>query len=270
MDGFEKIIILGTGNAQALNCYNTCFALKNRNEYLLVDAGGGNGILKMLEEKSIGLENIHHAILTHSHTDHILGMIWIFRMVAASMKKGDYNGTFTVYCHDVAKDALLTILKLTIPRKFTDLIGEKIFIREIHDGETLEIMGCDITFFDILSTKAKQYGFLFETGHGRFVCLGDEPCNELNQKLIYDAYIVMHEAFCLYEDRDIFKPYEKHHSTAKDAAIIADQCNVKNLILYHTEDKDLKSRKQKYREEASLYFKGKIYVPDDGEEIDIS
>ena len=41
----EKVIILGTGNAGVKNCYNTCFALKNKNEYLLVDAGGGNGIL---------------------------------------------------------------------------------------------------------------------------------------------------------------------------------------------------------------------------------
>lgn len=37
----EKVIILGTGNAGVKNCYNTCFALKNKNEYLLVDAGGG-------------------------------------------------------------------------------------------------------------------------------------------------------------------------------------------------------------------------------------
>ena len=33
----EKVIILGTGNAGVKNCYNTCFALKNKNEYLLVE-----------------------------------------------------------------------------------------------------------------------------------------------------------------------------------------------------------------------------------------
>ena len=42
----EKLIMLGTGNAGVKKCYNTCFVLKNKNEYLLVDAGGGNGILK--------------------------------------------------------------------------------------------------------------------------------------------------------------------------------------------------------------------------------
>ena len=28
---------------------------------------------------------------------------------------------------------------------------------------------------------------------------------------------LLHEAFCLYAERDIWKPYEKHHSTVKDA-----------------------------------------------------
>ena len=37
----EKVIILGTGNAGVKNCYNTCFALKNKNEYLLVAARTG-------------------------------------------------------------------------------------------------------------------------------------------------------------------------------------------------------------------------------------
>lgn len=35
----EKIIVLGTGTASAIN--NTCFVLEdNNNEYLLVDTGG--------------------------------------------------------------------------------------------------------------------------------------------------------------------------------------------------------------------------------------
>jgi len=30
----HKLIVLGTGNAGALKCYNTCFALQNNDEYL--------------------------------------------------------------------------------------------------------------------------------------------------------------------------------------------------------------------------------------------
>ena len=41
----EKLIVLGTGNAMATKCYNTCFAIEDGEEYFLVDAGGGNGTI---------------------------------------------------------------------------------------------------------------------------------------------------------------------------------------------------------------------------------
>lgn len=46
----NQIIMLGTGYATATHCYNTCFILKTPDTMLLVDAGGGNGILNQLEE----------------------------------------------------------------------------------------------------------------------------------------------------------------------------------------------------------------------------
>ena len=84
-----------------------------------------------------------------------------------------------------------------------------------------------------------------------------------------NADFMTHEAFCLYEDRDRFNPYEKHHSTAMDAAKRAETLGVKNLILYHTEDKTLSTRKEQYTAEAKAYYSGNVYVPDDGEIIEI-
>ena len=37
----EELYVFGTGNAQATHCYNTCFAIKDGNEFFMVDAGGG-------------------------------------------------------------------------------------------------------------------------------------------------------------------------------------------------------------------------------------
>ena len=75
---------------------------------------------------------------------------------------------------------------------------------------------------------------------------------------------MMCEAFCLYADRDEFKPYEKNHSTALDAGKLA----VKNLILYHTEEMTLSTRRDTYTREAAQNFKGRIVVPDDLEVIE--
>ena len=79
----EQLIVLELENAQANSyCYNTCYAMKKGEEYFLVDAGGGNGILSQLDKASIPLEKIHHIFVTHAHNDHILGMVWMIRMIA--------------------------------------------------------------------------------------------------------------------------------------------------------------------------------------------
>ena len=44
-----ELTMLGTGNAAVTECYNTCFALREKDENFLVDAGGGNGILSRLK-----------------------------------------------------------------------------------------------------------------------------------------------------------------------------------------------------------------------------
>ena len=69
--------------------------------------------------------------------------------------------------------------------------------------------------------------------------------------------------------RDTFKPYEKCHSTALDAGKLAEELGVKNLILYHTEEKTLATRKENYTREAAENFKGRIFVPDDLEMIEL-
>ena len=79
----------------------------------------------------------------------------------------------------------------------------------------------------------------------------------------------MSEAFCLYEHKDIFKPYEKHHSTALDAGALAERLAEKNLVLYHTEDETIESRKQAYTKEAEENYTGNVFVPEDFEIIDL-
>ena len=87
-------------------------------EYFLVDAGGGNGILSQLDKAGIPLESIHNIFVTHAHNDHILGMVWMIRMIATSMNKGTYDGTLTIYCHEELVHTIKTLTKLTVGKKF--------------------------------------------------------------------------------------------------------------------------------------------------------
>jgi len=49
-----EILFLGTGHAISTRCYNTCYVLRQNERYLLVDGGGGNGILRQLQPVSPG------------------------------------------------------------------------------------------------------------------------------------------------------------------------------------------------------------------------
>lgn len=62
---------------------------------------------------------------------------------------------------------------------------------------------------------------------------------------------------------DVFHPYEKHHSTAKDAALLAEQLGVKHLLLYHTEDKNLARAQGTLYRGGAAQFQGEIHVPED-------
>ena len=261
-----KLTILGTGSAAVTKCYNTCFAFSNNNKHFLIDAGGGNQILKILSDNDIKITDIHDIFITHSHTDHILGVVWVIRMIGQNINAEKYIGDVNIYGHDEAIHSIKTICELTLPKKITKHFGNQIKFITVSDGETVNIMGNDITFFDILSTKTKQYGFIMDYNNKKLVCCGDEPLNEKLFDKVKGCDWIMHEAFCLYGERDIFKPYEKHHSTVKEACETAQILGVPNLILYHTEDKNI-NKNELYTSEGKEFYNGNIVVPNDNDII---
>ncbi len=264
----SELTLLGTGNAAVTHCYNTCFTLRCGAQVLLVDGGGGNGILARLEQAGVALSEIHDIFLTHTHTDHILGIVWVLRMVAQAMNAGKYSGELHIYGHAEGLQALETICRLTLPGKVCRHINADILLHVLDDGAAFTAAGMPAQAFDIGSTKAKQFGFALQLPDGqRLCCLGDEPYNERAEVYARGADWLLCEAFCLYADRERFKPYEKHHSTALDAGHLAAGLDVRNLVLYHTEDKTLTSRRAAYTAEAATHFDGVILVPDDMERL---
>lgn len=265
---YATLTMLGTGNATVTRCFNTCFAIRTSEGVFLTDAGGGNGILERLERADIALAEIRELFVTHAHTDHILGVIWVLRMVGQLINAGKYEGDLTVFAHEEALEVISWVCRRTLPGKVSRHLGGRIRLVELRDGDSFRAAGMEGRAFDIGSTKAKQFGYRLTLPDNRsLVCLGDEPFNERNREIVQGADWLLCEAFCLAADAEQFKPYEKHHSTAQDAGVLAAGLGVRNLLLYHTEDKTLSTRRAAYTAEAAAAFSEHIEVPDDGDVI---
>lgn len=265
-----NLTMLGTGNALVTDCYNTCFVLKHDGRHLMVDGGGGNGVLTQLKRAGLDWRDMREIFVTHKHIDHLMGIIWMVRLICQHVNAGTYEGEATIYGHDEVIGLIRELAgQLLIPKQ-TRFIDDRLHLVTVADGEERLVSGLPTTFFDIQSTKAKQFGFTLEYAPDkRLTCCGDEPYNPCEEPYARGCDWLLHEAFCLAGQADVFHPYEKHHSTVADVCTLAEELGARNLVLYHTEDRNLADRKRLYTEEGRRSFSGGLYVPDDLETIAI-
>ncbi len=269
-----KLTILGTGNALVTRCFNTCFILDHDGQCLLVDGGGGSMILSRILEAGYQWKDIRHIYVTHKHVDHIMGIVWMVRVICHQMNLGIYEGEAWIHGHDQVIELVEDLSQKLLNGKELVHLNERIHLHVVEDGELFHAIGNRFQAFDIHSTKAKQFGFAMyyeENGQEKkLTCCGDEPYTEYEKEYAQGSDWLLHEAFCLYGQADRFHPYDHHHSTVREACLKAEELQVKNLILYHTEDENIEDRKRLYEEEGRQFYHGNLYVPDDLTRIDLS
>ena len=265
----NKIIMLGTGNGGTMNLYNTCFVIQNENGNFLIDTGGSIEIIKRLNQVDIDYKSIRHIFISHSHTDHILGIFWLFKKISRNVMNGDIKEKINLYCNDVVYQAISEVAKYILPDKLMNAIYSIVDFKVLNDGDKYNINGVDYTFFDIQAKGTKQFGFECSLNNKKLAFLGDETLNPNLYDRIKNFDYVMHEAFCLDSEENIFHAYEKKHSTARSVSKVMNKLDIRNLILYHTEESHKDERKKLYTEEAQSYFNGNVIVPNDLEIIEI-
>lgn len=251
----SKIIMLGTGNGGTIDLYNTCFVIQNEIGNFLVDTGGSIDILRRLEKSNIDYKTINNIFISHSHTDHILGLFWFFKKISRFIMREQITERINIYCNDAVCEAIKGVAKYILPDKLMNAIYSKVDFIILNDKDTYKINGIDYEFFDIQAKGTKQFGFECKLNDKKLVFLGDETLNPI--------------MYCLDSEENIFHAYEKNHSTAKSASEVMNKLDVKNLILYHTEESHGTERKKLYTKEGQDSFNGNVIVPEDLEVIEI-
>lgn len=264
-----RMIFLGTGDAMTMLRYNTCWLLEQEQGTLLVDGGGGFEVIKRLRALHYDRNRIRALFLTHGHTDHLLGAIWVLRDMGQAVSRGGYDGVFRVFAHRALCELVDAICRTALSGPAYQQFGKRILLCPVEDGETVDAAGMALTAFDIHSSKLRQFGFRAVLSDGTaVVTLGDEPFHAECRPHAEGADWLLSESFCLYQDRERFQPYRKSHATALDAGRSAASLGAKHLVLYHTEDYG-PERRERFTREAQSAFSGAVFVPEDMETIEL-
>ena len=267
----QKFYVLGTCAGISDKGFTLSGVLQHNDKCLLVDTGGGMQILKQLRLSGIKVSDIHDVFISHKHIDHLLGLIPFIRKILSLIRLGEYAGSLNIYCDKEIKEIVDYIIKATFHDLFQELYINRIIYHLVQEGQIYDVIGYKMEVMDIHSFASVQFGFkiLLENDKKLFY-LGDMPCAEQNYKKIKNADWVLHEAFWTSEKNKYSKiEARKHHSNVDNVCKNMNALNVKNLILWHTLDDNIETRKQRFLAEGKEYFDGNLYVPDDLDVIDL-
>lgn len=289
-----EITFLGTSSAVPTKHRNhTSIALKAFGEVMLFDCG--EGTQRQLIEAKISPMKIDKIFITHYHGDHILGLAGLIQsigfrgrekdldiygpkgllsLINAISHMGFFQINYNLNLHEIEEGIILDEEKyivetVKVEHNITNMaysVTEKKkprFLREkaielgvpvgplfgkLHNGEEVTVNGETIKPEEVLGDTRQGKKFTFS---------GDtRPCEQMI-KLAENSTILIHES--TYEEADKEHAIANAHSTVKEAANIAKEANVNQLVLTHistryTDDEVMKKESKEVFENTIIAY----------------
>lgn len=289
-----KITFLGTGSMVPTPKRNhTAILLNYGSENILVDCG--EGTQKQLRLAKIAPTKITKILITHWHGDHVLGLPGLIQTLGAN----EYNKVLDIYgprgsrefminmfkgfinefrikmrineikegvffkCKDYSLEAVsldhsspcygynfIEAEKRNVNINYTKKFGltRHPILRELQEGRSITWKGQKISADDATTVrKGRKISFVLDTAY-----------TEKAVEQARDADLLVCEATHLDELKE--KTEEYKHLTAKQAATIAKEANVKKLVITHFSQRYKDSKK--LENEAKEIFKETIAAKD--------
>ena len=76
--------------------------------------------------------------ISHKHIDHIMGIIWMIRMICQHMRQGAYDGEAVIYGHAEVIALLRELSEKLIQKKDVAMIGQRLHLVPVEDGASKE------------------------------------------------------------------------------------------------------------------------------------
>ena len=295
-----KLNILGCYAATPRSFTNpTSQVLEMKNELFLIDCGEGTQV--QLRRNKIKFNKIKHIFISHLHGDHcygLVGLISTFRLlnrenelhiygpkgikeiITLQLKLSNSWTNYPLYFHEleskepqvIYEDEKLSVETIPlIHRIYTNgfLFKEKPGDRKLLIDKAVDY-NIDVSLFKSLKKGKDVTSESGELIPNHLVTADPEPtksyayCSDtaFNQKMIPQisgATVLYHESTFLEDKAQLAFPTK--HSTAKEAAQIAKEAGVKQLILGHYSTRYANTNL--FREEAATIFP-EVDLADDG------
>ena len=165
--------------------------------YFLVDAGGGNGISAAAEKGGCRSQDRSDPLCDPPALTTSSGCSGSCAPSVRPSKRKTIpeRSRFmqTMRRRGLGRDMSRRLLRRMISPAFSGHVS----FEAVGDGEKRKILGREVTFFDIRSTKAKQSGFCMRMENGKkLTYCGDEPCQKDTEPHAEGADLsLIHEAF---------------------------------------------------------------------------
>ena len=136
--------------------------VEDGNTRLLIDIGMRCiYVEEKLREMDVEPKTIDAILITHTHTDHIMGLFWIFKAMMGIMKNRKYEGQLNIYCNREVARNIEVMMPCLLPIKGIELLKQYMIIHILDDGMHKNIIDLDFEFFDVLDDDFELILFLF-------------------------------------------------------------------------------------------------------------
>ena len=230
---------LGTGSGGSTLRNHTAMVLDcPGGERILLDAASGNTVLRHSEQLGMSPTEFDHCLLSHSHPDHCEGLPHI------EMRRSRRNPAeqpMQVYGSERAMSDLSTLMAypqrgLTVD---ADVVrrrdGRQVFtFRPTDPGDWVQLTPTLRAKCAPVDHIGGAVAWRVESGDLAVVFSGDTRWCPSLAELAEGATLLIHEALCVEAERQ--RAEETAHSTAAEAARIAQLAGVKALTLTHIDN----------------------------------
>ena len=299
-----EVLILGSGSAlPTISANQTSQVVSCGNQLFLLDCGEGTQV--QLRKNKVKIQNINQVFISHLHGDHFFGLVGLLstmhllgrrtelhihgpkgldEIVEIQFRNAGSHLSFSMVFHTIEKkgevlyeDARVIVTSLPLKHRipcFGFHFQEKKGLRKL---EGLKLVQHNIPVY---ARKSIAEGEDFRSEDGvvvknseltidppkptSYAFCSDTAYYEKLIPYIKEVDLLYHEATFLESERERAK--KTFHSTAKDAATIAENAGAKKLIMGHFSNRY--KRKDGFLQEARMIFKN-TYVAEEGKDYQV-